>query len=290
MEDLWDVQKANSKALKAKKRQDRLIKQKSMAGQLKRAQQYLGLRPREINEETLPSVQDAIIPSLAAPWPFDQSVVFVCVDIESYERDHNLITEIGVATLDTRDLVDIAPGTDGTNWRNQISAQHFRINEYRHLVNHEFVRGCPDRFDFGSSAFVALKDAPSHIAACFHAPFGATHSLKAEDVPLSGEARNIILLGHDTASDIRYLQSIDYDPLKVENIVEVLDTAILYRAWRHEQQTTGLSRILADFGIPGYNPHNAGNDAVYTLQAFLAICIREATIRGEQVCAKQDSL
>ncbi|OAL44821.1 hypothetical protein IQ07DRAFT_649015 [Pyrenochaeta sp. DS3sAY3a] len=282
MEDLWDVTKAKNKAAKAKKQQERLARQRSMAEQLKRAQRYLGLRPIEAGEVTSTSRPQAIDPTLAASWPFDQSVVFVSVDVESYERAHSLITEIGVATLDTRDLVGIAPGADGAEWRNKIQAQHFRIKEHRHFVNHEFVHGCPDHFEFGSSTLVALRDAPSHIAACFRPPFGATPSDGADSMPPSGEARKIVLLGHDTASDIRYLKTIDYDPLKDENVIEVQDTAAIYQAWRLETQPTSLGRILADFGIPGSYLHNAGNDAVYTLQVLLAVCVREATIRGDK--------
>lgn len=282
MEDLWDLTKAKSKAEKAKKQQERLARQKSMAEQLKRAQRYLGLRPVEASQATSTSRPKAINSSIAAPWPFDQSVVFVSVDVESYERAHSLVTEIGVATLDTRDLVGIAPGADGADWRSKIRAQHFRINEYQHLVNHEFVRGCPDHFDFGSSTLVALRDAPSHIAACFRPPFGATSSDETESMPSSGEARKIVLLGHDTASDIGYLKTIEYDPLKDENVIEVQDTAAVYQAWRLETQPTSLGRILADFGIPAYYLHNAGNDAVYTLQVLLAVCVREATIRGDK--------
>lgn len=39
---------------------------------------------------------------------------------------------------------------------------------------------------------------------------------------------------------------------------------------------------LADYllDIPGFNLHNAGNDAVFTVQAMLGICVKEAIVRG----------
>ena len=43
--DAWEMTKNKSKALKEKKRVDRMQKLKSMTDQLKRAQRYLGLRP-----------------------------------------------------------------------------------------------------------------------------------------------------------------------------------------------------------------------------------------------------
>ena len=45
MEESFEAQRAKNKASKAKKQQDRLLKQKSMADQFKRSQRYLGLRP-----------------------------------------------------------------------------------------------------------------------------------------------------------------------------------------------------------------------------------------------------
>ena len=76
-------------------------------------------------------------------------MVFVCVDVEANERNSSQITEIGIATLDTRDLKSLAPGERGANWLNKIRARHFRINEYQYVRNTEFVSGCPDRFGFG---------------------------------------------------------------------------------------------------------------------------------------------
>jgi len=214
-------------------------------------------------------------------------VVFVCVDVESYERAHHKITEIGVATLDTRDLSGVAPGPHGEAWRAKIRARHFRIQEHAHLVNSQFVSGCPDRFDFGQSSWVRLKEAPAMVADCFRPPFAA-HPDQEYDGKYSntsntagpGEQRNLIFLGHDTLSDVKYLQQLGFDPLTLPNLLEAQDTATMYRVWRREQQPTKLGNILYDFDIPGFNLHNAGNDAVFTVQAMLGICVREASIRG----------
>ena len=45
MEESFEAQRAKSKASKAKKQQERLVKQKTLLDQFKRAQRYLGLRP-----------------------------------------------------------------------------------------------------------------------------------------------------------------------------------------------------------------------------------------------------
>ncbi|KAJ4379010.1 hypothetical protein N0V86_005887 [Didymella sp. IMI 355093] len=223
--------------------------------------------------------------ALPAPYHFDQDVVFVCVDVESYERAHHMITEVGIATLDTRDLANIAPGIDGDKWRPFIRTRHLRIREHAHLVNSVFVQGCPDRFYFGESSIVPLAEAPAEVAACFSPPFGAHHTNSVESTAdlMSGvdlnEKRNLIFLGHDTVGDVRYLQNLGFDPMKIENLLEALDTAVMYRVWRRELNATGLGRILHDFDIAGHGLHNAGNDAAYTVQAMLAICVREASLR-----------
>jgi hypothetical protein len=280
MEDLWEIQKNKNKAKKAVKQQERLGRQTSMVDQLKRAQRYLGLRASELTiQMTSPGSQRLESCLLPAPFDFEQSVVFICVDVESYERAHHKITEIGVATLDTRDLVDVAPGTDGEEWKKMIRARHFRIKEHRHLINSEFVHGHPDGFEFGSSTFVSLKEASTHVAACFHPPFGAHSSNTTEEewasITLQGldsnANRNLIFLGHDTFTDVKYLQQLGYDPIKVENIIEAMDTAKMYQAWRRDPQPTSLGRIMNDFDVAAWKLHNAGNDAVYTVSIIVIL-------------------
>jgi hypothetical protein len=85
------------------------------------------------------------------PVPFKprESVRFVCIDVEAYERDTTLVTEVGLAVLDTEDIIDIPPGDRGKDWFPLVQAYHFRIEERCQMVNSEFVSGCPEAFDFG---------------------------------------------------------------------------------------------------------------------------------------------
>lgn len=86
-----------------------------------------------------------------APAPFDaeDDVVFICFDIETYERTPMLVTEVGFAILDTKDLRGIAPGRGAENWFKLIKGRHLRVEEYRHLRNGLYVEGWPDHFQFG---------------------------------------------------------------------------------------------------------------------------------------------
>jgi hypothetical protein len=217
-------------------------------------------------------------------------VVFICFDVESYERSHSQITEIGIATLDTRDLINLPPGEDGENWRSKIRARHFRINENLHLRNYEFVQGCPDRFEFGESKFVDLEEVGDWVRGVFRPPFAALEedggvaldgSTQSPDDARGAEQRNIVILGHDIQTDLDYLRKVGVDATTLPNVIDCLDSATLYRAWTREPQIRSLGKILLDFDIVGWNLHNAGNDAVYTIQAMLAVCVHEGMIRGQ---------
>jgi hypothetical protein len=87
---------------------------------------------------------------LASPFKVETAVRFVCVDIEAYEKNHEIVTEVGLAILDTDDLEGVAPGPRGENWFELIKARHLRVDEYSYMVNQEYIKGCPENFNFGS--------------------------------------------------------------------------------------------------------------------------------------------
>ena len=307
--------KNKSRAAKDKKRKDRVETKKQWCAELKRAQCYLGLRPRGTAsiedfltgpnmswEESRKAQQDyetaagIKLPTIDiasfAPYKFDQNVVFICIDIEAYEKDQKKITEIGVSTLDTLDLVELAPGPGGEAWMKKIRCRHFRVVEYAHLHNTDFIAGCADRFQesFGKSEWISIKEAPQVIASCFKPPFSAPgqytpYPNNMYEVPRFGSKirslvnddptnkRNIVLLGHETRSDIQYLHRVGYDVGNLANVIEAMDTINLFRALKHEQNPRSLGAALLDLEIIGWNLHNAGNDAAYTTQALIRICI-----------------
>ncbi|MCJ1284355.1 hypothetical protein MMC26_003686 [Xylographa opegraphella] len=304
-----------AKANKEKKKFQRVQQKEAWSRQLRRTQRYLGIRPRsETNTWSggkAPSLDEpgqkwedyvtakekydreirekhALPPldvSYPVPYAFENSVVFVCVDVESFERSHSQITEIGISTLDTNDLIGLAPGPDGKDWMKKIISRHFRIKERVHLVNKDFVTGCPDRFEkvFGESEFISINDAPAVVASCFRPPFSGP--LNTTVMSQYGEPevkRKIILVGHDTKTDINYLRDLGYDPGNLSNLLEVLDTSEVYRALKCETQAGGLGTLLYDLGLPGWNLHNAGNDAAYTLQALIAIAFKALVPKEER--------
>lgn len=83
------------------------------------------------------------------PFQTECDIRFVCIDVEAHESANKIVTEIGIAILDTQDIVDLSPGENGRNWFNKIEAHHLRVAEVAHVVNCRFVQGCPDDFGFG---------------------------------------------------------------------------------------------------------------------------------------------
>jgi hypothetical protein len=82
------------------------------------------------------------------------------------------------------------------------------------------------------------------------------------------------LVGHDIGADISFLKTAGYDVHNLSNLLETADTAFMWRYLKRESNPRSLGSILAELGIIGWNLHNAGNDAVYTLQAMIAIAIK----------------
>lgn len=203
----------------------------------------------------------------------EDSVIFICVDVEAYERNHARITELGFAFLDTADLNGLAPGKNGHSWIDAIRCKHFRISENKHLINKAFILGCPDQFQFGESEFISIRNAPQIIASCFKPPYFNPNG------SVDDAKRNIILVGHDLPSDVDYLRKIGYDVTNLPNLRENIDTSSMYRALRRETNPRNLGSCLADLSLTGWWLHNAGNDAAYTMQAMVAIALRDMAER-----------
>lgn len=166
VELMMAAQKAKNKANKEEAQKSRIQTKKEWGSSIKRVQRYVALRPARGKEREEPTKDapawDKCVPApkVKAPIfkadeiaPFDRKldVVFVCIDVEAWEGNNHLITEIGMASIDTRDLATEVPGENGENlnWFKHIHARHFRIEEYKTHVNRQFLTGCPDKFGFG---------------------------------------------------------------------------------------------------------------------------------------------
>ncbi|OJD26297.1 hypothetical protein ACJ73_02326 [Blastomyces percursus] len=218
-----DANRRKNKTARKKKEGDRVRKLQGWCRAMKRAQCYLGMRPRR-PRDLEPPITDGltweeqkrvereyalacgiILPPMyvnkVAPCRFASEPIFVCVDVEANEKNHYQITEIGVSTLDTLDLVGIPPGEGGINWIAKIRSRHFRISEYANVVNKEYVSGCPDSFEFGESEWISISKAGGVVDMCFQPPYSARAPKFPQD-PADAQSSNLNRDGEDSQDGI----------------------------------------------------------------------------------------
>ncbi|PKX92214.1 3'-5' exonuclease [Aspergillus novofumigatus IBT 16806] len=300
--------KSRSKASKTKKQQIRVQAETELVQTRKKMHCYLGLRsyhsldlPELIDERSWEErrnddcsmAQRLDTDSTGTPrldmnnpvmFPFWKEPILVSIDVECNERCHEQVTEVGISTLDTVDLVGIPPGENAENWTSRIRSRHLRVREYGHIVNRQYVTGCPGSFEFGESEWVSKGKLADVVQACFQPPY----SFGIEDtdgVQLDSDSgpeykrkkRNLILVGHNTSMDVKYLATLGIPVFEdvTTAFLERIDTAELYRVIRSELNQRSLASILGELGIIGWNLHNAGNDARYTLEALVRMICRD---------------
>ena len=125
-----------------------------------------------------------------------------------------------------------------------------------------------------ASEFISIKHAPQIVASCFKHPYSNPDETTFEEVK-EEQKRNIVLVGHDLAADIAFLKTLGYDVTNLSNLLETADTAFMWRYLKRESNPRNLGSILAELNLTGWYLHNAGNDAVYTLQAMVGIAIKQ---------------
>ena len=159
-------------------------------------------------------------------------------DVETYENDHSVILEIGFAVGSLT-----KPGDNE-------KAFHFIIEENSHFVNRDYVPDNREKFCFGTSERMSIKEAAERFMQ------------HIRDVDF--------LVTHSGSNDEAYLAS---SGISLEG-KPVFDTQLLALALLTSGTAVfGLKRLLSDLAIPFDEDilHNAGNDAVYTLKVFLAL-------------------
>lgn len=247
MQAALEANKNKNKAAKAKKHQQALVTRQGMVKEILRTQRYLGLLPKKQDDSALPDIGNLAVEPIdvRAPSPhiFDSEPIFIAIDCEAWEKPPRPVTEVGVATLDTRDLEGWPPGPNGENWHQHIRGRHFRIIEWRDCINSEYVQGCPNTFEFGHSELVGQDSIGSMLASCFREPF----SKKLSDGTTAGQAqseekRNIIVVGHDLSQDINYCHAIGFSILNRGNILDTLDTVNMHRAYSKTPTRAHLAR------------------------------------------------
>lgn len=105
----------------------------------------------------------------------------------------------------------------------------------------------------------------------------------------SGQLKKVVVVGHDVKQDVQHLHSLDFDVHEMENLLEIVDNQKLHQHRSKFYNGQSLCTVLAGLKIPYRFLHNAGNDAVYTLQSLLRLAVlkrHESLVRAWE---KQES-
>ncbi|KAI5804493.1 hypothetical protein EDC01DRAFT_597750, partial [Geopyxis carbonaria] len=267
------TKKKDEKERKARRqREKKALAFQSWRSQVRLARQILGLGQHAC------AADDAVDPS---PVIQDRELpMLIAIDVEAWERDRNKVTEIGISILDTAlipplcDLPNLTihdidmelyhddlskrPRTRADTIVDLIQRRHIRILEHKNLRNGMYVSDAADKFDFGTSEWLSLRDVPAMLGEVFR------------NFDANGNKRKVMLVGHDVKQDLEYLRITGYDVWNIKDL-EVLDTATMNKAIAQEYDPRSLSKVLMDLGVIFWNLHNAGNDAAYTLEAFVRL-------------------
>lgn len=175
-----------------------------------------------------------------------KSVLF-CVDVEAWERETRLITEIGVSIYDPRGQeYALSP---------YIQNHHILIQETLAKRNGKFVPEHSANFNGGLSYVLCKEEAIDLMQTLIRKYFG-------------DDLIQCLLVGHDVRGDIKWLTQMG---IEMPPKMDVLDTQTLY-SHTHGKKGNSLKNALRDVGQPYAFLHNAGNDAYYTVLLALRLC------------------
>ncbi|GAA5912469.1 hypothetical protein JCM8208_006609 [Rhodotorula glutinis] len=205
---------------------------------------------------------------------------FVAVDVETWEQDHDLVTEVGIASL----VLD--PGASSPS----TAFEHLVLAENAHRRNGRYCPDARDDFQLGTSETLPRADLAARVSARLRLPPPSSSSSDHDGSPRPGP---VFLLLHDSRGDVRSLTSLgldmnafertpllpapDADPAAYTDVAGagfLLDTQRLYSGYSRRKRQVRLEDAVRTLGVElpaGAGPvafHNSGNDAWATLDVF----------------------
>ncbi|GAA5945399.1 hypothetical protein JCM3775_003883 [Rhodotorula graminis] len=199
---------------------------------------------------------------------------FVAVDVETWEQDHDLVTEVGIAAL------ALEAGDPSTAF------EHLVLAENAHRRNGRYCPDARDDFQLGTSETLPRADLAARVAARLRLPPSP-----------SSRPGPVFLLLHDSRGDVRSLTSLgldmnafertpllpapEADPTAYTDVAGagfLLDTQRLYSGYSRRKRQVRLEDAVRTLAVelpasaPGAGAavafHNSGNDAWATLDVF----------------------
>lgn len=204
-----------------------------------------------------------------------QDAVYVAIDTEG---SHN-VTEIGISTLDTRDIIDIKPDHRAANWIAKIKHQHIIIGESDSL--RLSFRGKSTLFC--TSEVITAVDARAVVLARLQL---------ARQPSLGHSPRKVHLVGQSVQEDVNNLRrspqvclDLSHEPganFKFDNVYDTVKLAGAAKANGVQFGGMSLGRLARSLGVDArywagqsvVGTHNASNDASYTMMVMLLLVVR----------------
>lgn len=192
------------------------------------------------------------------------------IDVEAFEFDTDIVTEIGIAIYDPREnIYSLMP---------IIRSYHLIVAEALPLRNKKFVCDFKDCFLLGESLVLPLEQCVEFIQSLIN------FYMKCETDQDTTWERAFV--GHAIAGDIKWLKKIGVHVPELDNEltkpedsteskgvrkhVKMLDTEKIY-SMCYGKKGSSLGKLLRLFHLPHAFLHNAGNDAYYTLLLMLKL-------------------
>ncbi|AGO10803.1 AaceriAFR712Cp [[Ashbya] aceris (nom. inval.)] len=189
-----------------------------------------------------------------------RNTILFSIDIEAYESNTAVITEVGISIYDPRENEDtLVP---------HFRTYHLCPEESLGLLNKRFVPNHKHEFLHGETMVMPLSECVEFINGLVE------YYLRPPTGADDGYARAIV--GHGVSGDLQWLRSLLIDLPTTSgpgnshphDHVSILDTAQLYQYF-YGQKGSSLGKSLRLHGVPHSYLHNAGNDAYYTLQLLM---------------------
>ncbi|OBA22589.1 hypothetical protein METBIDRAFT_31467 [Metschnikowia bicuspidata var. bicuspidata NRRL YB-4993] len=171
-----------------------------------------------------------------------------CVDIEAWERNTQIVTEIGVSIYDPqKQAMALLP---------VLQSYHIIIKQLQNKRNGRYVPDHMHNFMEGQLMLLPLLEAKAFLQCLIDKYFGKQTGIAC------------VFVGHDVHNDVDYLAKIG---VRVPKNVPQLDTQKLF-ACSHGLHGASLLNALRTVKQPFAFLHNAGNDAYYTVLLALRLC------------------
>ena len=260
---------------------------------------------RSVNED----VDRAGLPTLEQYMKDD--VLFVSIDTEMVidpEQSRHGLTEVGMCLLDTRDLRQLGDfGVRGDNAIDLFDPHQFGLYNNATSIDDADISSAQARIRSRSYKYIKGRAAVKWISSSrIEREMSKViyHKLGRE------LSRKIIFLYFDTRSDMQFLRLANVSLTEEFPNSEVVDTqmvgAAAVIAWKTGHPRAPAAMVYDHLGVPtvagkgNLKPghvanklHNAGNDAVFQMQAWTAgLCLKDkdwaALHRGEKLWPKMN--